>query len=156
MLRILHCLDNRLTVNCEILATCSSTYYWVSGLRPSSGILSKGSNWVGALFPSPEGGDRSSFRTMDKVQKPSNSDSEVFTTMRIFFYVTNESKWIHLFTYKNILYLSLRNGLHSSQSCVIWHWRGAFLCATRHFRKYDLSYEFQPRLLTSHFRKICG
>jgi hypothetical protein len=26
MLRILHCLDNRLTVNCEILATCSSTY----------------------------------------------------------------------------------------------------------------------------------
>jgi hypothetical protein len=26
MLRIPHCLDNRLTVNCEILATCSSTY----------------------------------------------------------------------------------------------------------------------------------
>jgi hypothetical protein len=26
MLRIQHCLDNRLTVNCEILATCSSTY----------------------------------------------------------------------------------------------------------------------------------
>jgi hypothetical protein len=26
MLRISHCLDNRLTVNCEILATCSSTY----------------------------------------------------------------------------------------------------------------------------------
>jgi hypothetical protein len=25
-LRIPHCLDNRLTVNCEILATCSSTY----------------------------------------------------------------------------------------------------------------------------------
>jgi hypothetical protein len=26
MLRIPHCLDNRLIVNCEILATCSSTY----------------------------------------------------------------------------------------------------------------------------------
>jgi hypothetical protein len=26
MLRIPHCLDNRLTVNFEILATCSSTY----------------------------------------------------------------------------------------------------------------------------------
>jgi hypothetical protein len=26
MLRISHCLDNRLTVNCKILATCSSTY----------------------------------------------------------------------------------------------------------------------------------
>jgi hypothetical protein len=26
MLRIPHCLDNRLTVNCEILATCSNTY----------------------------------------------------------------------------------------------------------------------------------
>jgi hypothetical protein len=26
MLRIPHCLDSRLTVNCEILATCSSTY----------------------------------------------------------------------------------------------------------------------------------
>jgi hypothetical protein len=26
MLRKPHCLDNRLTVNCEILATCSSTY----------------------------------------------------------------------------------------------------------------------------------
>jgi hypothetical protein len=26
MLRISHCLDNRLTVNCEILATCCSTY----------------------------------------------------------------------------------------------------------------------------------
>jgi hypothetical protein len=26
VLRIPHCLDNRLTVNCEILATCSSTY----------------------------------------------------------------------------------------------------------------------------------
>jgi hypothetical protein len=26
MLRIPHCLDNRLTVNCEILATCSGTY----------------------------------------------------------------------------------------------------------------------------------
>jgi hypothetical protein len=26
MLSISHCLDNRLTVNCEILATCSSTY----------------------------------------------------------------------------------------------------------------------------------
>jgi hypothetical protein len=26
MLRIPHCLDQRLTVNCEILATCSSTY----------------------------------------------------------------------------------------------------------------------------------
>jgi hypothetical protein len=26
MLRIPHCLDNRLTVNCEILATCSCTY----------------------------------------------------------------------------------------------------------------------------------
>jgi hypothetical protein len=26
MLRVPHCLDNRLTVNCEILATCSSTY----------------------------------------------------------------------------------------------------------------------------------
>jgi hypothetical protein len=26
MLRIPHCLDNRLTVNCEILATCSITY----------------------------------------------------------------------------------------------------------------------------------
>jgi hypothetical protein len=26
MLRIPHCLDNRLTVNCEIVATCSSTY----------------------------------------------------------------------------------------------------------------------------------
>jgi hypothetical protein len=26
MLRIQHCLDNRLTVNCEILATCSSIY----------------------------------------------------------------------------------------------------------------------------------
>jgi hypothetical protein len=26
MLRIPHCLDNRLTVNCETLATCSSTY----------------------------------------------------------------------------------------------------------------------------------
>jgi hypothetical protein len=26
MLMIPHCLDNRLTVNCEILATCSSTY----------------------------------------------------------------------------------------------------------------------------------
>jgi hypothetical protein len=26
MLRIPYCLDNRLTVNCEILATCSSTY----------------------------------------------------------------------------------------------------------------------------------
>jgi hypothetical protein len=26
MLRISHCLDSRLTVNCEILATCSSTY----------------------------------------------------------------------------------------------------------------------------------
>jgi hypothetical protein len=26
MLRITHCLGNRLTVNCEILATCSSTY----------------------------------------------------------------------------------------------------------------------------------
>jgi hypothetical protein len=26
MLRIQHCLDNRLTVNSEILATCSSTY----------------------------------------------------------------------------------------------------------------------------------
>jgi hypothetical protein len=26
MLKIPHCLDNRLTVNCEILATCSSTY----------------------------------------------------------------------------------------------------------------------------------
>jgi flagellar basal body-associated protein FliL len=26
MLRIPHCLENRLTVNCEILATCSSTY----------------------------------------------------------------------------------------------------------------------------------
>jgi hypothetical protein len=26
MLEIPHCLDNRLTVNCEILATCSSTY----------------------------------------------------------------------------------------------------------------------------------
>jgi hypothetical protein len=26
MLRFPHCLDNRLTVNCEILATCSSTY----------------------------------------------------------------------------------------------------------------------------------
>jgi hypothetical protein len=25
MLRIPHCLDNRLTVNCETLATCSST-----------------------------------------------------------------------------------------------------------------------------------
>jgi hypothetical protein len=25
-LTIPHCLDNRLTVNCEILATCSSTY----------------------------------------------------------------------------------------------------------------------------------
>jgi hypothetical protein len=25
-LRLPHCLDNRLTVNCEILATCSSTY----------------------------------------------------------------------------------------------------------------------------------
>jgi hypothetical protein len=26
MLRIPHCIDSRLTVNCEILATCSSTY----------------------------------------------------------------------------------------------------------------------------------
>jgi hypothetical protein len=26
MLRIPHCLDNRLTVNCDILGTCSSTY----------------------------------------------------------------------------------------------------------------------------------
>jgi hypothetical protein len=26
MLRIPHCIDNRLTVNCEMLATCSSTY----------------------------------------------------------------------------------------------------------------------------------
>jgi hypothetical protein len=26
MLMIPHCIDNRLTVNCEILATCSSTY----------------------------------------------------------------------------------------------------------------------------------
>jgi hypothetical protein len=26
MLKIPHCLDNRLTVNCKILATCSSTY----------------------------------------------------------------------------------------------------------------------------------
>jgi hypothetical protein len=26
MLRIPHCLDNGLTVNCEILATCGSTY----------------------------------------------------------------------------------------------------------------------------------
>jgi hypothetical protein len=26
MLRIPHCLDNRLTINCEILAACSSTY----------------------------------------------------------------------------------------------------------------------------------
>jgi hypothetical protein len=26
MLRIPHCLDSRLTVNCEILATCSSNY----------------------------------------------------------------------------------------------------------------------------------
>jgi hypothetical protein len=26
MLSISHCVDNRLTVNCEILATCSSTY----------------------------------------------------------------------------------------------------------------------------------
>jgi hypothetical protein len=26
MLRIPHCLDSQLTVNCEILATCSSTY----------------------------------------------------------------------------------------------------------------------------------
>jgi hypothetical protein len=26
MLMIQHCLDNRLTVNCEILSTCSSTY----------------------------------------------------------------------------------------------------------------------------------
>jgi hypothetical protein len=32
MLRIPHCLDSRLTVNCEILATCSSTY---SPLRTS-------------------------------------------------------------------------------------------------------------------------
>jgi hypothetical protein len=32
MLRIQHCLGNRLTVNCEILATCSSTY---SPLRTS-------------------------------------------------------------------------------------------------------------------------
>jgi hypothetical protein len=30
MLRIPHWLDNRLTVNCEILATCSSTYSPVS------------------------------------------------------------------------------------------------------------------------------
>jgi hypothetical protein len=26
VLRIPHCIDSRLTVNCEILATCSSTY----------------------------------------------------------------------------------------------------------------------------------
>jgi hypothetical protein len=33
MLRISHCLDNRLTVNCEILATCSSIYSPGSTLR---------------------------------------------------------------------------------------------------------------------------
>jgi hypothetical protein len=35
MLRIPHCLDNRLTVNCEILATCSSTY---SPVRTSQAV----------------------------------------------------------------------------------------------------------------------
>jgi hypothetical protein len=37
MSRIPHCLDNRLTVNCEILATCSSTY---SPVRTSQETLS--------------------------------------------------------------------------------------------------------------------
>jgi hypothetical protein len=36
MLRIPHCLDSRLTVNCEILATCSSTY---SPVRTSFQLL---------------------------------------------------------------------------------------------------------------------
>jgi hypothetical protein len=41
MLRIPHCLDNRLTVNCEILATFSSTYSPVSYLTGSTLRLHK-------------------------------------------------------------------------------------------------------------------
>jgi hypothetical protein len=67
---------------------------WVFGLCPSSGIqlltlaLSKGPITVG-VSPSPEGGNRSSFRNvvfysfleywmMEKVQKPSNSGDNLF------------------------------------------------------------------------------
>jgi hypothetical protein len=38
MLRIPHCLDSRLTVNCEILATCSSTYSPVCTHRKPIGL----------------------------------------------------------------------------------------------------------------------
>jgi hypothetical protein len=38
MLRIPHCLDNRLTVNCEILATCSSTYSLVRNSQEAHSV----------------------------------------------------------------------------------------------------------------------
>jgi hypothetical protein len=41
MLRIPHCLDNRLTVNCEILATCSSTYSPVRTTQDDSRLSAK-------------------------------------------------------------------------------------------------------------------
>jgi hypothetical protein len=69
---------------------------WVQWLRLA---LSKGPNWLGVLPPWPEDGNRSSFRkvvfsnfleyqTMDKVQKPINSECYTPSSepIRIYFY----------------------------------------------------------------------
>jgi hypothetical protein len=50
MLRIPHCLDNRLTVNYEILATCSSTYSPVRTSQEAHSVLYSVSCEVGTEF----------------------------------------------------------------------------------------------------------